>query len=125
MGEDEIDGLDPKRLSRIAGQADRLVAAGRLTADEAQRLRAAPDVSRAEQVVREIRARHASERLDAAVAEGAMSRHEADDLLARVRGGEHSRALRSHLSRFRVKPRKQPKPAEPGSQSEDSGKRPA
>jgi polyhydroxyalkanoate synthesis regulator phasin len=125
MDEDEIDGLDPKRLSRIAGQADKLVAAGRLTADEAQRLRAAPDVSRAEQVVREIRARHASERLDAAVGEGAMSRQEADDLLERVRGGEHSRALRSHLSRFRVKRRKQPKPTEPDSQSEENGERPA
>lgn len=125
MSEDEIDGLDPKRLSRIAGQADKLVAAGRLTADEAQRLRAAPDVSRAEQVVREIRARHASERLDAAVSEGAMSRQEADDVLERVRGGEHSRALRAHLSGFRLGRRKQPKPAEPGSRSEDSGERPA
>lgn len=125
MSEDEIDELDPERLSRIAGQADKLVAAGRLTAEEARQLRAAPDVSRADQVMREIRARHAAERLDAAVAEGAMSRQEADDLLERVRGGEHSRALRSHLSRFRVKRRKQPKQAEPGSQSEDSGERPA
>jgi polyhydroxyalkanoate synthesis regulator phasin len=125
MSDEEIDGLDPKRLSRITGQADKLVAAGRLTADEAQRLRAAPDVSRAEQVVREIRARHASERLDAAVAEGAMSRQEADNLLERVRGGEHSRALRSHLARFRLGRRKQPKPADHDGQSEDSRERPA
>lgn len=106
MSQEEIDGLDPERLSRIAGQADKLVAAGRLTLDEAQRLRAAPDVSHAEQVVREIRARHASERLDAAVSEGVMTRQQADDLLERVRSGEHSRTLRSHLSRFRVKRRK-------------------
>jgi hypothetical protein len=125
VGEDEIDGLDPERLSRIAGQAEKLVAAGRLSADEAQRLRASSDVSGAEQVVREIRTRHASERLNAAVSEGAMSRQEADDLLERVRGGEHSRALRSHLFRFRVKRRKQTKPAEAAGQSEDSAERPA
>lgn len=123
MSDDEIDGLDPMRLSRIAGQTDKLVASGRLTADEAERLRTAPDVSRAEQVVREIRARHASERLDAAVAEGAMSRPEADDLLERVRGGEHSPAFRSHLARFRVRRRKQPKAATPGSEAEGSGER--
>lgn len=125
MSDAEIDGLDPRRLDRIAGQADKLVAAGRLTADEARRLRAAPDVSRAEQVLREIRTRHASERLDAAVAEGAMSRQEADDLLERVRGSEHSRALHSHLARLRIKHRKQPKPDAPGSQAGDSSERPA
>lgn len=125
MNENEIDGLNPKRLARIAGQADKLVAAGRLTAAEADRLRAAPDVSRAEQVVREIRARHASERLDVAVAEGAMSRQEADDVLERVRGGEHSRALRSHLARFRVRRRKRTRPAESGSQAENGPTRPA
>jgi polyhydroxyalkanoate synthesis regulator phasin len=124
MGDGESNGLDPERLSRIAGQADKLVAAGRLTADEAHQLRAAPDAARAEQVLREIRARHASERLDAAVSEGAMRRREADDLLERVRGGEHSRALRSHLSRFRVKRRERPEKAEPGALFEENGERP-
>ncbi len=108
MSEDEIDGLDAKRLRRIAAQAGKLVAAGRLTADEAERLRAAPDLSRARRVVREIRARHASERLDDAVAEGTVSRQEADELVERLRGGEHSRALRAHLARFR-RPGKRPK----------------
>jgi len=78
-----------------------MVASGRLTAEEAERLRAAPDPTGTEKVLRDIRARHAGERLDVAVAEGAMTREDADDILERVRRGEHSRNLRSHLAQFR------------------------
>lgn len=53
----------------------------------------------------DIRALHASERLDVAVAEGAMTREEADGILQRLRGGEHSRKLRSHLAQFRPRRR--------------------
>jgi len=56
-------------------------------------------------VILDIRVRHAGGRVDAAVAEGAMSREEADAFLDRVRAGEHSRGLRSHLAQFRPKHR--------------------
>ena len=96
----ENNQIDPARLERVVKEAEKLVASGRLTAAEAERLRGASDPSRAEAVLRDIRARHAGERLDVAVAEGAMSREEADDILERVRGGEHSVKLRSHLAKI-------------------------
>ncbi|MBS1894591.1 MAG: hypothetical protein JST59_25090 [Actinobacteria bacterium] len=54
--------LDPRQVARIVSQADKLVASGRLTPEEADRLRAATDHPSALQVVRDIRARHTSER---------------------------------------------------------------
>lgn len=96
---------DAARLERMVRQTDKMVASGRLTSEEAERLRGAPDLPGAEAVLRTIRARHAGERLDAAVAEGAMTRQEADDILKQVRDGEHSRKLRSHLSQFRPRRR--------------------
>ena len=105
---------EPARLERLVEQADKMVASGRLTAEEAARLNAAPDPDRAEAVLRDIRARHAGERLDVAVAEGAMTRAEADEVLERVRGGEHSRRLRSHLAQFRPRRRSKDKSG-PGS----------
>ena len=44
-----------------------------------------------------IRARHAQSHTDAAVAAGRMSQEEADASLDRVRDGDHSPALRSHI----------------------------
>lgn len=109
---------EPARLERLVEQADKMVESGRLTAEEAARLKAAPDPGRAEAVLRVIRARHAAERLDVAVAEGAMTRAEADEVLERVRGGEHSRNLRSHLAQFRPRRRSKdksgPRSADPG-----------
>jgi hypothetical protein len=101
----------PRRLDRLVEQADRMVDSGRLTAEEADQLKAAPDAGRAEAVLRDIRARHAGERLAVAVAQGAMTQAEADDVLERVRGGEHSRRLRSHLAQFRPRRRSKDKPA--------------
>lgn len=87
-------------VRRLVEQADKMVRSGRLTAEEAARLRAAAGTGETEQVIRSIRARHAGMRLDAAVGAGAMSQAEADGLLERVHGGEHSRRLRSHLAQF-------------------------
>lgn len=110
---------EPARLERVVEQADKMVASGRLTAEEADRLRAAPDPGQTEGVLRDIRARHAGERLDVAVAEGAMTREEADRILEQVRGGEHSRKLRSHLAQFRPrqhsKGRAAPRSSDPAS----------
>jgi hypothetical protein len=44
-----------------------------------------------------IRARHARAHTDTAVSDGRMNQAEADRLLERVRTGEHSRELRSHI----------------------------
>lgn len=118
MNDGEIDELDPRQLARVVSQADKLVASGRLTPEEADRLRAAPDHSSALQVVRDIRARHTSERLDAAVAEGATSKEEADTIREQIRGGEHSRALHSNLARFRLRRRKRTEPADDASPGE-------
>lgn len=93
------------RLERVVEQIDKMVASGKMTSEEAERLRAAPDPASVERALRDIRARHAGERLEVAVAEGAMTRQEADDILERVRGGEHSRKLRSHLAQFRPRRR--------------------
>jgi len=82
---------------RIIEQVDRMVATGRITEDEAGRLRAAEGSATFEEVVAGIRARHAQVHTHAAVAEGRISQSEADGLLHRVRSGEHSKELRSHI----------------------------
>jgi hypothetical protein len=117
MDDGEIDELDPRQVARVVSQADKLVASGRLTPEEAERLRAATDHSSALQVVRDIRVRHASERLDVAVAEGTIGREEADAIIGRIRGGEHSRALHSHLARFRPRRRKRAETDDPAGEA--------
>jgi len=82
---------------RIIEQVDRMVASGRITEEEAARLRAAPSDASFEEVVAGIRARHAQVHIDAAVAEGRMNQAEADELLNRLRSGEHSKELRSRI----------------------------
>ena len=115
MGDGDTDELDPRQLARVVSQADKLVASGRLTPEEAERLRAADDHADAMQVVRDVRTRHASERLDAAVAEGSVSRGEADTIIGRIRGGEHSRALHADLARFRARQHESADPTEDAS----------
>ncbi len=82
---------------RIIDQVDTMVASGRITHEEAERLRAAEGTDEFEAVIAAIRARHAGARTTAAVIEGGMSEEEADALLERVRAGEHSQELRSHI----------------------------
>ncbi|MHB1533891.1 MAG: hypothetical protein ACYC1D_04605 [Acidimicrobiales bacterium] len=78
-----------------------MVASGRVSEQEGERLRAAGGPDEFDAVVGEIRVRHAGARLDAAVAGGAMSQEEADANLARLRNGEHPRSLREHLRSLR------------------------
>ena len=87
----------PVNEHRIIEQVDRMVASGRITEEEAGRLRAAEGSAAFEEVLAAIRARHAQGHTDAAVAEGRISPAEADGLLARVRSGEHSKELRSDI----------------------------
>ncbi len=82
---------------RIIQQVDRMVAAGRITDEEAAQLRAAEGTPEFDAVVGAIRARHAGAHMEAAVAEGDMNQAEADGYLARLRSGEHPKGLRAKL----------------------------
>lgn len=96
--------MDTKSRGRLVERLDHMVEAGRVTEDEAGRLRAANGPAEFDDVVRAIRVRHATARLDAAVEDGEMSEEEADGLLVRLRNGEHPRSLRAHLAKFRRPP---------------------
>jgi hypothetical protein len=82
---------------RIIARLDAMVAARRITEDEATRLRASVGTADFDDVVSGIRARHAQAHTDDAVATGRMRSDEADGLLERVRAGEHSSKLRRHI----------------------------
>ncbi|HEX4434946.1 MAG TPA: hypothetical protein VH012_08945 [Acidimicrobiales bacterium] len=82
---------------RIIERLDGMVAAGRITTQEASRLRAAAGTAEFDAVLAGIRARHARAHTDAAVAAGTMSPDDAESSLARVRAGEHSGELRRHI----------------------------
>ena len=66
---------------------------GRVTVAEAERLRGAADTEDFDQAVREIRFRHATERIDEAVEDGSITPEEAATLLERLRNGEDPRIL--------------------------------
>src|ERR1700677_1891504 len=87
----------PRNMRRLLERLDHMGAIGQVTHAEAQRLRAANGPEELEAAVVEIRVRHATTKLDAAVASGQMSQTEADKNAERVRRGEHPRGLRSHL----------------------------
>jgi polyhydroxyalkanoate synthesis regulator phasin len=89
------------RQDRIIQQLDKMVSSGQMTAEEAQRIRAAAATPGFEQAVLDVRVRHASERLDTAVSEGEMSREEAISQLQRLREGEHPTGLRARLRSLR------------------------
>jgi hypothetical protein len=82
---------------RIIEQLETMVASGRITPAEADRLRATAGTIEFDSVMGEIRARHAQVHTDAAVAAGRMSQEEADASLERVRDGEHTADLRAHI----------------------------
>ncbi len=86
--------MDPQRMME---RLDAMVAKGRITTEEAARLRAAEGTPEFDRVIVAIRARHAQAHTDPAVVEGRMSQHDADAYLERVRTGEHSRELRTHI----------------------------
>ncbi len=94
--------LEWGRRDRILGTLDRMVASGRITENEAQDLRTATDERDFNQAVRNIRVRHAGVQLDEAVADGSLTRTEADRLLDRLRTGEHGGSLRARLRGLRA-----------------------
>ena len=85
------------RQDRILKQLDKMVSSGRMTAAEAQRLRSTQGSPEFENVIQDIRVRHASEGLDEAVADKQMSRQEADGHLQNLKDGQHPKGLRARL----------------------------
>jgi hypothetical protein len=86
--------MDPQRMME---RLDAMTQSGRITPEEAAQLRATEGTPEFDHVIAGIRARHAQAHTDPAVAEGRMSEEDAEVYLERVRGGEHSRELRTHI----------------------------
>jgi hypothetical protein len=84
---------DPRMMQRL----EAMVENGRITPEEAAQLRATEGTPAFDDVVAQIRARHAQAHTDPAVAAGEMSQERADHLLERVRAGEHSSELRKQV----------------------------
>ena len=97
MKNEESAAAKPTRVPR---HLDRLVASGRLTPQEAARLRAG-DPAEIDAAAAEIRLRHTRAVLDMAVDEGAIGRLEADSLLDQLRSGEPAADLRARINRLR------------------------
>ncbi len=95
------NGMGSRRRERVVEQLDHMVESGRVTEQEADRLRAARGTDEFDEVVRGISLRHAETRLESAVADGSMTREEADGFSERLRNGEHPRSLRAHLGKLR------------------------
>lgn len=79
-----------------------MLAAGRVTAEEAGRVNAAADEREVEAALAAIRRRHVTERVQADVAAGRMDRREADSVLERLADGDDPQTLRGLLPRRRA-----------------------
>jgi hypothetical protein len=86
---------------RIIGQIDKMVASGRITENEAVRLRSAEGTPEFDVAIGDIRARHAGAHMEGAIRAGEMSQEEADGYLERLRSGEHPKGLRAQLAKHR------------------------
>jgi DNA-binding FrmR family transcriptional regulator len=80
---------------RLAARIDKMLAAGRITEDEAAQVWAAAESGTIDDVVREIQVRHAREWLAAAVAEGRVSERDAAEALDRLERGDDPDAIRA------------------------------
>jgi len=72
------------RRKRLVERAEQMVKSGRLTDQEAERLRSAAEPAEFDDAIRSIRVRHAGARLGPAVADGSLTREEADGFLDRL-----------------------------------------
>jgi polyhydroxyalkanoate synthesis regulator phasin len=89
------------KQDRIIKQIDKMVKSGRITEEEAARLRSTEGTPEFDQAMGDVRARHAGAHMEEAVAEGQMSQVEADGYIERLKKGEHPKGLRSHLGQLR------------------------
>ena len=83
-----------KRGPRLFARLDKLVRAGRLSKEEAAGLRTAADTGQLGEAAREIQLRHASVRVNEAVADGTITQEQARLLLERLASGEDPRFVR-------------------------------
>ena len=89
---------DAEPAALTARQLAHLKNSSRVSTEEATALEAAEtDEARAD-ILRDIRARHAEDRLREAVAVEAVSVEEAERLVEEVRQGKHSSSLRRHIN---------------------------
>ena len=86
--------MDPQRMME---RLDAMVANGRITDEEAAQLREAEGTPAFDDIVAQVRARHARAHTEPAVAAGTMCQEEADQLLERVLAGEHTTELRKQV----------------------------
>lgn len=87
---------------RVVRRLGEMVRRGRISQEDAERLREAGESG--EDVALQLRLEHAKETLAAAVEEGAMTKGDADEVLARLARGEHPRGLRRQLNELRRGP---------------------
>jgi polyhydroxyalkanoate synthesis regulator phasin len=86
---------------RILQQVGKMVESGRITEEEAARLRATEGMAEFDAAVGVIRARHAGIHMESATASGEMSQEESEGYLERLRNGEHPKGLRARLAKHR------------------------
>jgi hypothetical protein len=91
------DEHDRASTDHLLARLDHMVAAGRVTPDEAARVRAANSEHERAAALRSIRERHATERVRTAVDEGRLEPAEADDIVQRLRAGEDAHHLRRRI----------------------------
>ena len=90
------------RSARLIERLDRLVEAGRLSEEEAERLRTAAASGELDDAVRQIRLKHARVRICAAVEGRQLTQDEADAIVERLENGEDPRFLHALRRRLRT-----------------------
>jgi hypothetical protein len=98
-GRGDDEHLRLARGAQLTARIDKLLATGRITEDEAERVRQAVESGHIDAVVTEIRLRHARDWLVTAVADGRMTQAEADAVVGRLERGEDPRPLRGGRGR--------------------------
>ncbi|HMG25974.1 MAG TPA: hypothetical protein VKH36_04080 [Acidimicrobiia bacterium] len=93
---------------RALQRLDKMLEAGRVTEEEAERVRSATGSDDVDDAVGEIRVRHATEWLDEAVGKGRLTAEEAATVLDRLKNGEDPSALRGLLRGRRSRARTAP-----------------
>lgn len=83
----------------MSARIDKMLAAGRISEDEAARVRSAAETGDLDAVLQEIRLRHARQSVATAVAEGRKTQEDAAALLERLDRGEEPRGLLRGRSR--------------------------
>src|SRR5262245_11888406 len=89
---------------RVLHRVEKMLEAGRVTENEAARVREAAESQDLDEAVREISIRHATERVDEAVEDGGLTPEEAASIRTRLEAGEDPRNLGGSWRRRRSRP---------------------